>query len=64
MHHKIITTLLHSLSNRAERVQGNIDRANENLKAGRDPEFWLNDLAYWENRLKEVGEAREEICPS
>ena len=59
MNHKILVTLLHSLSDRAEHVQGKIDHANENLNAGRNPEFWQNDRAYWLKRLKETEEARE-----
>ena len=59
MNHKILVTLLHSLSDRAERVQGKIDHANENLNTGCNPEFWQDDRAYWLNRLKETEEARE-----
>jgi hypothetical protein len=61
MNHEIIVTLLHSLSDRAKCVQGKIDHANENLNAVRYPEFWLNERTFWENRLKEVEEAREAI---
>jgi hypothetical protein len=56
-----VLTILVSLSDRAEELQKNINRANESLEAGRDPEFWLNDREYWENRMKEVEEAREAV---
>ncbi len=56
-----IIVILVSLDNRAEELQKKINRANESLEAGRDPEFWLDDRAYWENRMKEVEDAREAI---
>jgi hypothetical protein len=59
MKRKIIVTLLHSLSDRVERVQGKIDRANANLDADYNPEFWQNDRAYWLNLMKEIEEARK-----
>jgi hypothetical protein len=59
MNNEILATLLHSLSDRAERVQGKIDRANANLNAGRALEFWQSDRAYWLNRMKEIDKARE-----
>lgn len=56
-----ILTILVSLGNRTEEVQKKINLANECLEAGRNPEFWLDDRAYWENRMKEVEEAREAV---
>ncbi len=56
-----ILIILVSLSDRADEIKKKINHANRNLKAGRDPEFWLNDRAYWENRMKEVEDAREAV---
>lgn len=56
-----ILAILVSLSDRADEIKKKINRANESLEAGRDPEFWLDDRAYWENRMKEVEDAREAI---
>ena len=56
-----ILTILASLSDRADEIKKKINHANRNLKAGRDPEIWLNDREYWEDQMKEVEEAREAI---
>lgn len=52
-------TILHSLSDRAQELQKKINHSKEQIETSDNRAFWIDDLGYWENRLKEVEEARK-----